>query len=100
VKEALHIKLLCEECCTREAGKPMTIWEDNNACIQLGHGLKGSKSAKHFETRLRFLNEHIIDKTIEFARIDTKDQLADGFTKPLPLPAFRAFRSRLLQSPQ
>jgi len=80
--------------------KPMTIWEDNNACIQLGHGLKGSKSAKHFETRLRFLNEHIIDKTIEFARIDTKDQLADGFTKPLPLPAFRAFRSRLLQSPQ
>ena len=88
VKEALHIKLLCEECGIRQPGKPMTIWEDNNACIQLGHGLKGSKSAKHFETRLRFLNEHVTDKTIEFARINTKDQLADGFTKALPLAAF------------
>ena len=100
VKEAIHIKLLCEECGIREPGKPMTVWEDNNACIQLGHGIKGSKSAKHFEIRLRFLNEHVQDKTIEFARIDTKDQLADGFTKPLPLAAFRAFRAKLLRSPR
>ena len=47
----------------------------------MGHGLRGYKAAKHFETRLRFLHEHVRDKSIEFARIDTKNQLADGFTK-------------------
>jgi hypothetical protein len=96
VKEAIHIKLLCEECGIREPGRPITIWEDNNACIQMGHGLRGSKAAKHYEVRLRFLNEHVRDKTIEFARINTKDQLADGFTKALPAPAFKEFRSKVL----
>jgi hypothetical protein len=97
VKEALHIKLLCEECEVREPGVPMTIWEDNNACIQMGHGLRGSKAAKHFEVRLRFLNEHCRDKTIEFARIGTKEQLADGLTKALPLATFRLYRDQVLK---
>jgi hypothetical protein len=74
----------------------MTIYEDNNACIQMGHGLRGSKAAKHYEVRLRFLNEHIRRKTIEFARINTDDQLADMFTKALSGPKFREFRSKIL----
>jgi hypothetical protein len=95
-KEAIHIKLMCEELELRPVGKPLRIWEDNNACIQLGHGLRGSKSAKHFEVRLRFLHERISSREIEFARIATADQLADGFTKGLPGPAFAAFRDRVL----
>ena len=75
----------------------MTIWEDNNACIQMGHELRGSKSAKHFEVRLRFLNEQIHDRAIEFARIDTTNQLADGLTKPLAIVAFREFRDEILK---
>jgi hypothetical protein len=96
-KEAIHIKLLCEEIGMRPIGKPMRIWEDNNACIQMGHGLRGSKAAKHYEVRLRFLHERIHLKEIEFARISTKDQLADGFTKALAGPAFEIFRNQLLQ---
>jgi hypothetical protein len=84
VKEAIHFKLLCEEAGIREPGIPLVVWEDNTACIHLGHGLRGSKSAKHFEVRLRFLNEQVHGNVIEFAKIDTKDQLADGFTKALP----------------
>ena len=95
-KEAIHIKLMCEELGIRPVGKPLRIWEDNNACIQLGHGLRGSKSAKHFEVRLRFLHERISLREIEFARISTVDQLADGFTKGLPGPAFVNFRDRVL----
>jgi hypothetical protein len=97
VKEAIHFKLLCEDSGIRPQNKPMTIWEDNNACIQMGHELRGSKSAKHFEVRLRFLNEQIHDRAIEFARIDTTNQLADGFTKPLAPVAFREFRDKLLK---
>lgn len=97
VKEAIHLQLLCEECGVRTIVVPMTVWEDNNACIQMGHGLRGSKAAKHFEVRLRFLNEHCRDKTIEFARLGTKEQLADGLTKALLLPAFRLFRDQVLK---
>jgi hypothetical protein len=64
---------------------------------QTGHGLRGYKAAKHYEVRLRFLHERIRMKEIEFARISTKDQLADGFTKALPGPAFEIFRGQLLQ---
>jgi hypothetical protein len=98
VKEAIHIKLMCEEAGIREPGRPLVVWEDNTACIHLGHGLRGSKSAKHFEVRLRFLHEQVQGNVIEFAKIDTKDQLADGFTKALPGPAFFAFRDLILHS--
>jgi len=49
------------------------------------------------EVRLRFLHERILLEEIEFARISTKDQLADGFTKALPGPAFTIFREQLLK---
>jgi hypothetical protein len=65
----------------------------------MGHNLRGHNSAKHYELRLRFLNEHIWNNNIEFAKIDTKDQLADGFTKPLPLAAFRNFRKSIMVNP-
>jgi hypothetical protein len=96
-KEAIHVRLICEELGIRPQGKPMRIREDNNACIHLGHGLRGSKSAKHFEVRLRFLHERIVSREIEFARISTEDQLADGFTKALAGPAFTIFRNKLLR---
>ena len=96
VKEALHLRLLCEECGVRTPGLPMTVWEDNNACIHLGHNLRGSQQAKHYQLRLRFLNEHIWENNIEFSRINTADQLADGFTKPLPRVAFERFRAAVM----
>ena len=99
VKEAIHIKLMAEETGVRKPGVPLVIWEDNTACVHLGHGLRGSKSAKHFIVRLRFLNEHIHDKSIEFAKVDTTKQLADGFTKALGGPAFFEFRQKILKSP-
>lgn len=64
----------------------------------MGHGLRGNSKQKHFAVRLRFLNEHVHAKNIEFSKIDTKDQLADGFTKALPGPAFLNFRKQILKS--
>jgi len=43
--------------------------------------------------------EHVTDKTIEFSKVDTKDQLADGFTKPLTKHNFEEWRSKLLIDP-
>jgi hypothetical protein len=99
LKEAISLRLLCEECGIREPGIPMRIWEDNNAAICLGHGLRGSKASKHLAVRLRFLNEHAHDGTVEFARINTKDQRADVFTKALPGPTFLKFRNEMMCTP-
>ena len=78
-------------------GKPIRVYEDNITCIHMGHSLRGSNAARHFQLRLRFLHERIVNDEIEFAKVDTKGQLADGFTKAFPLPAFTAFRSQLLK---
>jgi transposase InsO family protein len=99
VKEAIHLKTLCEECNIRNPETPMNIWEDNNACIQMGHGLRGNKSAKHYEVRLRFLTENVKSRTIEFSRISTQEQIADGLTKPLPRILFEKFRAKTLVAP-
>lgn len=96
-KEAIHIRLLCEEMGIRPPGVPLRIFEDNSACVQMGHSIRGSNAAKHFEVRLRFLHERIQLKEIEFAKIATSDQLADPFTKPLPYPAFSRFRDIMLR---
>jgi hypothetical protein len=100
VNEALHIKLLCEESEIRPPNIPLEIQEDNNACIHLAHNLRGSQQAKHYELRLRFLNEHVHENNIEFSRVDTTQQLADGFTKALSLPNFRIFRNWMLFNPE
>ena len=99
MKEALHLKLMSEEAGIRPRHIPITIWEDNTACIQLGEKLKHSRQTRHFAVRLRFMYEHVTDKTIEFSKIDTKDQLADGFTKPLTRRTFEEWRSNLLFDP-
>ena len=72
VKEAIHIKLMAEETGVRKPGVPLVIWEDNTACVHLGHGLRGSKSAKHFIVRLRFLNEHIHTTRVSNLRKSTQ----------------------------
>jgi len=40
--------------------------------------------------------EHITEKTIQFQKDDTLDQLADGLTKALKGPAFEVWRNRFL----
>ena len=96
MKEALHLKLLAEECGIREPGKPVRVWEDNMAAILLGEKMKNSRQTKHFAIRLRFMYEHIVDGTIQFWKVDTKDQLADGLTKALSRIPFEEWRNRLL----
>ena len=98
MKEALHIKTLAEEAGIRPRNIPIRIWEDNVACILLGDKLKHSRQTRHFAIRLRFMFEHVSDKTIQFSKIDTKDQLADGFTKQLTRQNFEEWRSKLMSA--
>jgi len=98
-KDAVHIKLLLVELGLMAENVPIQIHEDNSACIaQAEGGLRHVRKAKHYAVRLRYLQELVVNKEVEFRYTPTKEQLADFFTKPLDCETFVRFRD-LLMSP-
>ena len=98
VKELVHLKLLLNEIGLR-GNEPIPVHEDNQACILMGNGMKSSRTAKHYEVRLRLLQESIQGKVIKFQYCTTEDQIADAFTKPLDEEKFAKFRTLFLYDP-
>lgn len=96
VKDAVHINKILYDLKLTEK-RPLTIKEDNSACIaQANSGIRHVRNAKHYEIRLRFLQQKVVDKEVEFEYCPTEHQLADVFTKPLDETKFLGFRKSLL----
>ena len=76
---------------------PILIAEDNSAAIaQVEAGLMHIRNAKHYAVRLRFLQQLVVDREVEFIYTPTDQQLADFLTKPLDVVKFQKFRDLLL----
>ena len=83
-KDAIHIGRLMHDLGLACDEKPIQIAEDNSAAIaQAAAGIRAVRKAKHYEVRLRFLQELVVQKAIEFVYCPTDIQLADLLTKPL-----------------
>jgi hypothetical protein len=50
---------------------------------------------KHIEVDFHFVRERVTQKLLQIKFISSKDQLADIFTKQLPLPMFEGYRRNL-----
>ena len=97
VKDAVHVRQLMFDLGLMDEGTTIQIQEDNSACIaQAESGLRHVRNAKHYEVKLRFLQQHVVDGTVKFAYCPTGEQLADFFTKPLEQDLFMKFRNRLM----
>ena len=97
-KEALHVSRLIYDMGYTKELTPLRIAEDNSACIAMGNaGLKNIKKAKHYEVKLRFLQQLILQKKIILEYCPTDKQLADFFTKPLDETKFVNFRDLILK---
>jgi hypothetical protein len=97
VKDSLHFKLMMLELGLAKDTDPILLMEDNSACIaQAEGGIHHVRNAKHYEVKLRFLQERVLNKEIKFVYCPTNDQLADFFTKPLDLIKFLGFRNKLM----
>lgn len=70
-------------------------FEDNKSCIEIATNHKSRPRTKHLSVRLHHFRSHI-GKTINIEHISTKEQIADMFTKPLPLDQFVKLRDRLM----
>jgi hypothetical protein len=96
-KEALHLSRLLFDIGGTNEMKPIPIAEDNAACIaQANSGLRSIRKAKHYEVKLRFLQQLVVDEAVEFKYCPTHEMLADLFTKPLEAEQFVYLRNRIL----
>ncbi len=77
--------------------RPITVYEDNSACIEWGNNIIGGRErAKHIDIRKHFAHEAIQKGHLRLVRVDTSEQLADIFTKGLHPPAWKACVSSIL----
>jgi hypothetical protein len=56
---------------------------DSESAIKLANNPEFHKRSKHIDITYHFIREAIIDKKVNLLYINTKRQLADGFTKGL-----------------
>jgi len=68
---------------------------DNTSAINLSKNPVLHSRTKHIEIRHHFLRDHVQKKDCVLKFVDTKNQLADIFTKPLPKETFFAIRREL-----
>jgi histone deacetylase 1/2 len=75
------------------------LWCDNLGATYLSDNPIFHARTKHIEIDFHFVRERVAQKLLEVRFISTSDQLADGFTKALPVNKLKKFRDNLnLQS--
>ena len=62
---------------------PVEIFCDNESVVVLAQEPKSHKRTRHILRKYHYVRQVIADQDIVISRIDTSDNLADSFTKPL-----------------
>ena len=73
-----------------------TVFEDNNGALELANAPKMRPRTKHIALKYHHFRQAVSDKRVRIKPIDTKEQLADIFTKPLYKPLFEYLREQFL----
>ena len=71
------------------------VWEDNRSCIKVAESPKFTPRTKHIALKYHHFRQFVKDGTIKIFPIDTLEQTADIFTKPLDKGKFEYLRKKL-----
>ena len=71
-----------------------TVWEDNRSCIKVAESPKFTPRPKHIALKYHHFRQYV-GKSVLIHPINTKEQVADIFTKPLDEPTFVYLRKKL-----
>jgi hypothetical protein len=74
---------------------PTPLLTDNESALALAKDPRFHARAKHINTRCHYIRECIDNNDIYLSYVNTSDNIADIFTKPLPAPTFLKLRSFL-----
>ena len=94
-KEAIWLKSLINKLSTGQEISDVQLYIDNNAAMKLAKNPEFHGRTKHIELRHHFLRERVLDGELTLTRVDTKNNLADILTKPLPRVTFEYLREKM-----
>ena len=87
-------------CFLNEIGEPLSrptpLFIDNKGARDLAHNPANHQRTKHIDIKHHFIRNEIKSGKIDVLPVDTKDNLADPFTKLLPSVVFLRFLPFLL----
>ena len=72
-----------------------TVFEDNNGALELAKAPKMRPRTKHIALKYHHFRYHVQEGKIDIQPIDTCQQQADIFTKPLSRELFESLRQML-----
>ena len=73
------------------------MYVDNQACIAMAERDSIAKRAKHIGLRYAFIREAVSNGSVELRYVETQQNVADVFTKPLPHWLFCKHRAHLVE---
>ena len=72
------------------------LFEDNNGALELARQPRYRPRTKHIAIKYHHFREHVKTGKVSIEPIDTKEQIADQFTKALQPTIFKYLRYKLL----
>jgi hypothetical protein len=73
-----------------------TVFEDNSSALELAKAPKMRLRTKHIVIKYHHFRSKVDSGEVDIKRVDTKNQIADIFTKGLPRFDFEQLRLMLL----
>jgi hypothetical protein len=70
---------------------------DNSAAICIGNKNSSTKRSRHININFHNVRQAVQDKIIELRYVNTKDNIADFFTKCLDVNKFQSFRKQFME---
>ncbi|KAJ9253689.1 hypothetical protein DTO212C5_9256 [Paecilomyces variotii] len=94
-REAWWIRRLMIDMGVTQVEGPITLNIDNDGAQDLIKSPSGTKRSKHIDIRFHYVRDMLAQGVIDVKRVDSADNLADGFTKGLPVPKFKTWLEQL-----
>jgi histone deacetylase 1/2 len=92
--EIMWVQKLLEELGVKTP-KAARLWCDNIGATYLSANPVFHARTKHIEVDYHFVRERVAQKLLSIQYVSTGDQVADGFTKPLPVRQLEVFKNNL-----
>ena len=96
--ELIWVEALLKELGVRHESPPV-LWCDNIGATFLSSNPVFHARTKHIEVDFHFIRERVAQRRLQVKFIASRDQPADIFTKPLPLPLFQECKRNLHMFP-